>query len=144
MKGKTKLPKRKSGTILITEDNIINQLYIKSILEEYGYNYVSAHNGMDAISAFQNETSIDLILMDIQIPFVDGLHATRIIREIEAREKKTHRVPIIALTSSYGKEECFKAGCNGYISNPFDSSEFKKALGEYLDSDKTNKAFSCQ
>lgn len=105
--------------ILIAEDNIDNQNLAKTILQKAGYNTEIAENGRIAFDSFRN-VNYDLILMDVQMPEVDGFEASRNIRQFE-KEQGLKRVPIIALTAhtmeGY-REECLKNGMDDYITKP--------------------------
>ena len=106
--------------ILLAEDDAINQLYMKSFLASKGMVVDTAFNGIQAIEKFKAET-YDLILMDGQMPRMDGIEATRIIRELE-KDKDTH-TPIIAITGyavSGDKENFIAKGMDDYISKPVD------------------------
>jgi len=101
--------------ILVAEDNIINQKMILKVLEKLGYNAVVANNGREAIQMLDQQF-YDLILMDVQMPEMDGLECTRYIRENNERQPV-----IIAMTANAmveDKEECLKAGMNNYIAKP--------------------------
>lgn len=101
--------------ILVAEDNTINQKMILKVLEKLGYNAVIANNGIEAIQML-DEQFYDLILMDVQMPEMDGLECTRYIRENQERQPV-----IIAMTANAmveDKEECLKAGMNNYIAKP--------------------------
>jgi len=114
--------------ILLAEDNRVNQTVATRILEKMGHSLVVANNGNDALSLLAKQ-SFDLVLMDIQMPEMDGLTATHEIRE---REKRTlSRVPIIAMTAHAMKgdrERCLEAGMDGYVSKPIDKKELEWAI----------------
>lgn len=106
--------------ILVAEDNEVNQKIISSILtkKEIGYKIVS--NGEEALKTYQTET-FSLILMDCQMPVMDGLTATEKIREFE-RSTEKKRVPIVALTANAMKgdrEKCIERGMDDFLSKPF-------------------------
>ena len=106
-------------TILVVEDDVRNIFALSSVLEPRGAKIVVARNGKEALTALARETSIELVLMDIMMPEMDGLTATREIRKNTAWA----RLPIIALTAKAMKddqERCLKAGANDYISKPLD------------------------
>jgi CheY-like chemotaxis protein len=110
----TALPAR----ILLAEDNSVNQRLTRRMLEKAGHSVVVASTGREAVAALQQE-KFDLVLMDVQMPEMDGLEATRAIRRNENREDR--RVPIIAITAhamAGDREECLAAGMDGYISKP--------------------------
>lgn len=104
--------------LLLTEDNPVNQMFAVAILEKKGHNVRIANNGQEALDILEKE-QFDAVLMDIQMPVLDGLEATRRIR---LREKETGKhIPIIAMTAhamQRDKEECFEVGMDQYISKP--------------------------
>lgn len=111
-----------SEKILIVEDNEINMKLIKAILKTKGYILVEAKDGEEALQAVVREKP-DLILMDIQIPKIDGLEATRRIRGME----EIGNTLIIALTAHAmegDREKILDAGCDGYIAKPIDTRTF--------------------
>lgn len=111
--------KTKGLRVLLAEDNKINVMVAKEMLENAGHQVVVANNGMDAVECFQ-ANEFDLILMDIMMPEMDGLEATWIIRQME-REKSTPNIPIIALTANVVREDQEKymsAGMDDFISKP--------------------------
>jgi len=120
-----KIPSSRSpgdlGRILVAEDNAINLLVIRTVLEKAGYQIVSVGNGRDAIARLENER-FDLVLMDISMPGMDGIEATRAIRAREGDESIQWDIPIIAISahSMKGDRERFlQEGMNDYISKPF-------------------------
>jgi CheY-like chemotaxis protein len=103
--------------ILVAEDNVINQKIVNYILEKQNAIVLNALNGKEAID-YLKETSVDIILMDLQMPGMDGLEAARYIRDV-----MKSNIPIIALTAdTYAMEsgDYLKAGFNACISKPFD------------------------
>ena len=112
--------------ILLVEDNRANQMVFRDLLEAEGYRVKCVDNGEDAVVA-ATELEPSLILMDIQLPGMDGLTATRILRE----DRKMRNVPIIALTSYAmpgDREKVLVAGCSGYITKPIRVKEFRKEI----------------
>jgi signal transduction histidine kinase/CheY-like chemotaxis protein len=109
---------RRPLQILLTEDNLVNQRVAGGILTKAGYGVVTANNGSEALEALR-ERDFDLVLMDVQMPVMDGFEATNAIR---IKEKLTgEHVPIIAMTAHAMKGDearCLKAGMDGYISKP--------------------------
>jgi CheY-like chemotaxis protein len=102
--------------ILVVEDNKFNQLIARSLLEKWLATVLIAENGQKAVEILENDT-FDLILMDLQMPVMDGLTAAGIIRT-----QMNINTPILALTANVLKgviEKCLEAGMNGYISKPF-------------------------
>ena len=118
-------------TILVVEDNPLNLELISDILEAHGYRVQAATSGAEAIKMVDAEKP-DLILMDIQLPGLDGLTITGMIKE----KPGNHDLPIIALTAHAmrGDEEKAKeAGCDGYISKPIDTRAVPKTVRDFLD-----------
>lgn len=107
--------------ILLVEDNLMNQKFMSHILKRLGATFEIAIDGKEAIEKIKKQ-KFDLILMDIQMPVMDGLEATKIIRN----QLNLKDIPIIALTAHAmkgDKEKCIEAGCNGYITKPIDQQK---------------------
>ena len=116
--------------VLIVEDNEKNMYLMSFILTKNGYEVIKCGTGEEGVEAAVKEKP-DLIIMDIQLPGIDGLEATKRIRESEAN----HDIPIIAITSyamAGDKEKILAAGCNGYIEKPIDPETFLAEIGRYL------------
>jgi CheY-like chemotaxis protein len=99
----------------------------RRLLEKHGHTVTIAVDGHAAVKAFQDQT-FDLILMDLQMPGMDGIQATRAIRQ---QEKSQSRIPIIALTASAMSQDrdlCLAAGMNGFVSKPIDVGELSQAI----------------
>jgi len=113
-KGETNVPR----TVLVVDDFDDTRLLLRTWLERRGFRVVEAENGLEAIDQAASE-SPDLIIMDMQMPQLDGLSATRRIRDLES----FHSVPIVAV-SAYGadqfRDQALAAGCNEYVSTPFE------------------------
>lgn len=119
--------------VLVTEDNMINQKLIKRILEEHGIRVDIANNGLESFEKRRNG-SYDLIFMDIQMPVMDGIEATREILDYEEDEELTH-IPIVALTANAlkGDRERFLAeGMDEYITKPIETTELLYILNRFL------------
>lgn len=119
--------------ILIAEDNEYNQIVVNDTLESLIPNVkiTLADNGLIAVEEF-SKSEFDLILMDAQMPEMDGLDATRAIRKLEVNT--SNKIPIIALTASVHKadiERCFEAGMNSFVPKPFTRSELLDTLAKY-------------
>ena len=122
--------KRSKMKILLVEDNSVNRKFVTSLLKKRGYIVQEAFNGREAVESFNNQ-EIDLILMDIQMPEMDGVEATNAIRELE--EGSESHIPIIAMTAHAMKgdrERFLKAGMDGYISKPVQVSELLNTIDE--------------
>lgn len=118
--------------VLVVEDNQVNQLVATHILEKLGHTWVTASSGPEALLALASE-SFDLVLMDIQMPEMDGLEATRRIREHE-RSKGGH-LPIIALTAYAirgDRERFLRGGLDGYVPKPVRANALVEAIREVL------------
>jgi len=116
--------------VLLAEDNLINQKIAILNLEKLGHSVIVVSNGIQAIERFLSE-SPDVILMDIQMPEMDGIEATTKIREWEQQNKVTKRIPIVALTANTmksAKEIFFATGMDDYLSKPFNVSELTRLL----------------
>ena len=123
---------RRGLRLLVAEDNVINQKVITRLLERNGYSLVVARNGEDAISKFSEER-FDLVLMDVQMPVMDGCEAARAIRALEARSGR--RVPMLALTAhslASDQARCAEAGMDGFIAKPLRPQEVLRAVDEAL------------
>lgn len=119
------------GKILLAEDNAVNQLLARKLLEKRGYEVTVVNNGLEAVESFTTE-SFDLILMDIQMPQMDGVSA---VQEIRRQEKETGHIPIIAMTAHAMKgdrEEYLAAGMDGYITKPIDRAILYQTIAEHL------------
>jgi PAS domain S-box-containing protein len=124
-------PERSSLRILLVEDNAVNRQLALRLLEKSGHEVHVAENGLRAVDMFQTH-QFDLILMDVQMPEMDGFEATAAIRAIE-RITHTH-IPIIAMTAHAMKGDrgrCLEAGMDGYIAKPINREELRAVLSEY-------------
>ena len=124
------LSKKYPLNILVAEDNLINQQVIFYILQKLGYTPTMVENGQEALDAVAKDR-YDIILMDLQMPEIDGLEATRIIRASSSRQPV-----IIALTANTmqgDEEECLKAGMNDYIGKPVNLEELVGKLRKWAD-----------
>lgn len=131
---KSKMTKeaRSEYKILLAEDNFINQKVALRILSEAGYNSEAVLNGIEAVKAVE-EKDFDVVLMDVQMPEMDGLTATKKIRALKTKKKN---VPIIAITAHAlmgDKEKCFEAGMDDYLSKPIKSDVLVEKVDKWLD-----------
>lgn len=116
--------------ILLAEDNLVNQRLAIRLLEKQGHNVVATKNGREAVEAY-SARPFDLVLMDIQMPEMDGLEATARIREQE-RATGT-RIPIVAVTANVmqsDRERCFAVGMDGYVPKPIRTEELFRTIAE--------------
>ena len=127
-KSQSQLP---SQEILLVEDNPINQKLALKMIQKLGLKAQLANNGKEAIECLR-QRNFKLILMDVQMPVMDGLEATRLIR---SRFPSEHQPIILAMTANAmkgDKELCLEAGMNDYISKPFKMAEVKDLLSKFL------------
>ena len=119
-----------SETILLVEDTEDNRFMMRRLLEMSGYRVVEATNGEEAVSLAQSERP-DAILMDLSLPVIDGLAATRAIRKLDGLGS----VPIVAVSAhdtSDFKSDALAAGCNSYITKPIDFSQLEILIARLL------------
>jgi CheY-like chemotaxis protein len=122
-----------SPTVLLVEDTEDNRFMMRRLLEMSGYRVVEAMNGEEAVKLARAETP-QLILMDLSLPVIDGLAATRLIRKLPALES----TPIIAVSAhdtSDFQDEAVEAGCNSYVTKPIDFNELEKLINQLLTHD---------
>lgn len=115
--------------ILVAEDNIINQKIIRIILDRSDCDYEIAQDGNEALNQYQSG-AFDLILMDCQMPHLDGIQAAQKIREFESTQKM-QRCCIIAMTANAmkgDKEKCLSAGMDDFLAKPFKSQQLTEIL----------------
>jgi signal transduction histidine kinase/DNA-binding response OmpR family regulator len=120
--------------VLVVEDHKVNQKVILSLLTKFGLTPSLAENGQKALEAMANQ-HFDLVLMDCQMPVMDGYEATRLLREKEKASNTLH-TPVIALTAHAGDgqyEKCISAGMDDYISKPIERSKLAEVLSQWLD-----------
>ena len=125
--------RHRAKTVLIVEDDKNSRFLAKKILENRGHLPVTAENGAEGLKQLKKQHT-DVVLMDLQMPEMDGYEATRLIRDGKAG-KEYKDVPIIALTAHAlpsVKERCFEAGMDGYISKPFDPEDLYTVLERLL------------
>ncbi len=120
----------KMKKVLVIEDNETNLFLMRTILEKIGHHVIEARNGYDGVELAISQQP-DLILMDIQLPGMDGIMATKKIRENETTED----IPIIAITSYAmvgDRERILTAGCTSYMEKPIDPESFIDEINKYL------------
>jgi CheY-like chemotaxis protein len=119
-----------SRRILVVDDNPLNQIVAKAMLARDGHDVVVVSDGVEALAAVQ-ERSFDLVLMDMQMPVMDGLEATRRIRLLDT---PVQRIPIIALSANVLTEHiagCREAGMDDYLAKPIDRSALRQAIATW-------------
>jgi two-component system, sensor histidine kinase and response regulator len=135
IKNSKSAPPNRKFKILVAEDNKINQTVVSAMLEQLGHSFTIANNGQEALDLFGPSEAFDLILMDCQMPIMDGFEATEKLRS--ANDK----VPIIAMTANAlkeTKERCFEAGMTDFLTKPVTVDCLKERLEKYFQ--KLNKA----
>jgi len=120
---------RTGPVILVAEDHLDSRDALKTLLEAVGYSVVEANDGREAV-ALALESHPSLILMDLMMPEMNGLDATRMLRQ----QEEMRDVPIVALTALEGvRESALEAGCDDYVTKPVDLPNFLRKLEEWLD-----------
>jgi CheY-like chemotaxis protein len=128
--------------ILLAEDDPINQMAVKALLDQLGLSVVCVQNGREAVDEM-TRNSYDLILMDLQMPELDGFQATRLIRRMAG---DIGRTPIIALTAhtlEKDRDRCLDSGMNEFLSKPIDSNRLMQILSTYLRPRPNRRPPSC-
>lgn len=116
--------------VLVVEDNEMNLRLVQFVLEREGYQIIAAATAEDAIRLAEQD-SPDIILMDVQLPGMDGLEATRRLKD----NQLTQNIPIVAITAHAmrgDEERILAAGCAGYIAKPINTRELGDKIAEYL------------
>src|SRR6266403_2764485 len=124
------MDQRSGRTIMVVEDYDDTRLLLRKVLERLGYIVLEASNGQEAVDIADREHP-DLILMDLDLPILDGIAATQRIRKQPEMEK----VPIVAVTAypmSYTHVKAFAKGCNEYMAKPIDTTELERLVTRYL------------
>ncbi len=132
------LDPKKALHILLAEDNAVNQKLAIRLLEKRGHQVALAGNGRQALSALE-KTAFDLVLMDVQMPEMDGLEATQLLRQREQGTGK-HQ-PVVAMTALVMKgdrERCMAAGMDGYLSKPIRPQELDEVLDRYITQERVD------
>lgn len=130
----------RSEHILVAEDNVFNQNVFKKMLSKFGFSVTIVGDGGEAVAAVE-KTHYDLILMDLQMPVLDGISASGIIRSNGVHNNKS--IPIIALTANVlpeDKEQCLKAGMNDFLSKPVKIESFRKMIDKWLDQSQNSSS----
>jgi len=126
------MPAGRRLKILLAEDNLVNQKLASRLLEKRNHVVTIVSNGKEALLALE-KNQFDLVLMDVQMPEMDGLEATRILRESEfATGQHQPVVAMTALAMNGDKERCISAGMDGYLSKPIRPQELDQVLDSYM------------
>ncbi len=121
--------------ILLAEDNPINALLARTMLEKAGHTVCHVTSGLQVIAALERKQAFDLVIMDVEMPDLDGLETTREIRAREQRLGLRPQLPILALTANARQEnhdECLACGMNGHLAKPFDRQDMEEAIAKIL------------
>lgn len=124
------------GLALLVEDNPVNQVVAKKMLEKVGIKYEVVNNGEEAVNRLQQNHDFDLVLMDCQMPVMDGYEATQRLREYE-KENRLEHLPVIAMTANAmegDKDKCLAAGMDDYVAKPVKQQALRETLAKYLKS----------
>ncbi len=117
--------------IVLVEDNVMNRRLAQFLLKSQGYTVYEATNGKEALELVKAHLP-DLVLMDLQLPELDGFTTTRMLKQ----DATTKDIPVVALTAYAMKgdaERALEAGCDGYIAKPIDKKEFLEMVASYLE-----------
>jgi signal transduction histidine kinase/CheY-like chemotaxis protein len=131
---KNSKPERQLNVIL-AEDNPVNALLAKTMLEKVGHTVHHVTSGKQFLSLLDSNTKFDLAIMDVEMPELDGLETTRRIRAREQESNLVSHLPILALTANARREnylECMAAGMDGHLSKPFDRQDMEEAIARIL------------
>jgi CheY-like chemotaxis protein len=117
--------------VLIVDDDVRNIFSLTSVLESHGMNVAFSENGRDALATLEKDEDVDLVLMDVMMPEMDGYETTRAIRQ----NPRFRTLPIIALTAKAMKgdrEKCIAAGASDYITKPVDTEQLLSLMRVWL------------
>lgn len=137
-------PRRLSARILVAEDNATNRMLISRILGSFGCTVTLVSNGLEAVEAISNDhAAFDLVIMDIQMPQMDGIEATRCIRTLEADRPGGRRLPVVALTANSFAEEvnvCREAGMDDHLLKPIDVPRLYAMIAAFIQAETISPA----
>lgn len=120
--------------ILYVEDNFENKLFVRRVIESMGHEMLEAETGLESLEIAAERTP-DLILMDVNIPGMDGLETTTRMKQ----NPRLSQIPVIALTANAmkgDKERCLAAGCDGYMQKPVGVSDLRREIARYAVANK--------
>lgn len=129
-----------NARVLLAEDNIVNQKLATKLIEKMGYQVQVVNNGQEAIEALV-ANDFDLVLMDVQMPVLDGITATGIIRNASS-DVRDHQVPVVAMTAHVmkgDKEKCLEAGMNDYLSKPVSRKAMVEVMRRWIHKKASNE-----
>jgi CheY-like chemotaxis protein len=126
--------RRLAARVLLAEDNAVNEAVAVAMLKGFGCEVEVAKDGREAVAA-AHRSRFDVILMDCQMPEMDGFRATRVLRNLEAAHASSTRIPIVALTANAldgDRERCLEAGMDDYMSKPFNQAQLWAVLNKWF------------
>ena len=118
-------------TAMVVEDNPVNQMVLKGILKKLDFNVLTAENGQVAVDTLRDQP-VDVILMDCQMPVMDGFEATREIRKLDNENASAVIIAVTANAMAKDRENCLAAGMNDYLSKPVKAHQIRQMLGKWL------------
>lgn len=121
--------------VILAEDNPVNALLAKTMLEKAGHRVHHVTSGLQVLSLLNSKNKFDLAIMDVEMPEMDGLETTRRVRFMEQESGTVSHLPILALTANARREnylECMAAGMDGHLSKPFDRQDMEEAIAKIL------------
>lgn len=122
------------GTVLVVEDNLVNQRVSQALLKRLGLEVRIANNGEEGVATWE-EGEYDAIIMDCQMPVLDGYSATALIRQREQEKQAAKRMPIIALTAfalPHDRQKCLDAGMDDYLTKPVAAQDLGETLRRWI------------
>ena len=125
----------KQLNVILAEDNPVNALLAKTMLEKAGHRVHHVTSGLQVLSLLDGKSKFDLAIMDVEMPELDGLETTRRVRSMEQASGSITYLPILALTANARREnylECMAAGMDGHLSKPFDRQDMEEAIAKIL------------
>lgn len=128
------LSEKQTLRILLVEDNELNQKFATAVIRKIGHDVDIAANGLIGVNLFKSN-KYDLILMDIQMPEMNGIEATKAIRQLEALEGKNTHIPIIAVTAfamDHDKRNCMEAGMDEFLAKPYKPFELEQKIAVFF------------
>ena len=126
---------REALKVLVVEDNVVNQMIARKLIGKFGHTVDIASNGFEALQALK-ETSYDLVFMDVRMPEINGLQATKTIRQSTSEYNNIYIIAMTANASDQDKQECFAAGMNDFVSKPVNKLMIEQALSRFFNKTK--------
>ncbi len=132
--------KNLSGHILVVEDQEPNRIVLVELLARMGINVSLAENGQEAIEFVESASHVDLVLMDLSMPVLDGIAATKLIRKLSGTKKN---VPIVAMTANAfadDRDQCIAAGMNDFLTKPINASNLYQCIKKWVQTQISNQS----